>query len=203
MTWSKWREWFQWRQACSLSASLLRCIRESVSRISYIATRKICIELFLVSRRIANSTVEFVWAMCACADVCRHPRYPGKCQSTVVKRWIVARARACVRTRDPVLASRMWIFPCPSIWQSSSLLLLPLFRKWYLKPFAKTSPTGLSPYRRDYIAYASISLFSLLFSSFMPFTGWRENKHREECKACMKETIALLFMKLRNYWESM
>lgn len=65
---------------------------------------------FLVSRRIANWTLEnsnlLKRAMCACAYVCRHPRYPGKCQSTVVKRWIVACARACVRTRDPVLASR-------------------------------------------------------------------------------------------------
>lgn len=65
---------------------------------------------FLVSRRIAKWTLEnsnlLKRAMCACAYVCRHPRYPGKCQSTVVKRWIVACARACVRTRDPVLASR-------------------------------------------------------------------------------------------------
>lgn len=58
------------------------------------------------SHELNTRKLEFVRAICACACVCRQPRYPGKCQSTVVKRWIVACARACVRTRDPVLASR-------------------------------------------------------------------------------------------------
>lgn len=80
----------------------------AMRKIHWFGNDRIELAIFLVSKRVELSTrkLEFVRAICACAYVCRQPRYPGKCQSTVVKRWIVACARACVRTRDPVLASR-------------------------------------------------------------------------------------------------
>lgn len=175
MTWSKWREWFQWRQACSLSAL---CCDGFVKREYRIREEKNSFSRIEKNRELNARKLEFVETgnvrmrlrVSSSAISRQMSVYRGKTMNRGV--------RTCVRANAwpgvGISQTRMWILFAHPYDKVHSSYCFPS-AKWYLKPFAKTSPTGLSPYRRDYIGYvctyASMSLFPLLFSSFISFTG--------------------------------
>lgn len=184
--------------------------RESISRISY--TRR---EKFVGSETIVRSFLplfsyrEEFWTLkkrlheqCARALTCVVTRdiqqmsvYRGKTMNRGV--------RTCVRANAwpgvGVSQTRMWILVAHPYDKVRSPYCFPS-RKWYLKPFAKTSPTGLSPYSRGYIAYVHTRQY-LCFPFFLrrlchlPVDG--KTSIEKNVKFAKKETI-ILFMKLRN-----
>lgn len=142
--------------------SLLRWISESISRILYTRREKFVgsetdrsiFATFHVSRRVLNAQKR-LHEQCARALTCVVTRdiqqmsvYRGKTMNRGV--------RTCVRANAwpgvGVSQTRMWILVAHPYDKVRSPYCFPC-RKWYLKPFAKTSPTGLSPYSRGYIAY--------------------------------------------------
>lgn len=119
--------------------------------------------------------------------------------------------RTCVRANAwpgvGISQTRMWILFAHPYDKVRSSYCFPS-AKWYLKPFAKTSPTGLSPYRRDYIGYVRTRqclCFLFFFRRLYHLPGWRENKHRvaRGMRSLHERNEITLFMKSRNHWESM
>lgn len=208
MTWPKWREWFQWRQACSLSAL---CCDGFVKREYRIREEKNSFSRIEKNRELNARKLEFVETgnvrmrlrVSSSAISRQMSVYRGKTMNRGV--------RTCVRANAwpgvGISQTRMWILFAHPYDKVRSSYCFPS-AKWYLKPFAKTSPTGLSPYRRDYIGYVRTCqclCFLFFFRRLYHLPGWRENKHRvaRRMRSLHERNEITLFMKSRNHWESM
>lgn len=199
--------------------SLLRWIRESISRISYTRWEKFIDSETIVSKlpffsyrkesriehsktRICTGDMRMRLRVSSTAISRQMSVYRGKTMNRGV--------RTCVRSNAwpgvAIAQTRMWILLAHPYDKVRSPYCLPS-GKWYLKPFAKTSPTGLSLYSRDYIEYVRTRQYLCFLFFFrrlchLPVDG-KTSIEKNAKNACMKETITL-FMKLRNHvktWE--